>query len=186
MYTLNSDASAQSSFERFYTLHQAWVLALLVRLTRDRDRAADLSQSVWLKIFSRWRELEPTIQGSGVAWLRVVVLNAVYDRGRGLARRAETQLDIDPGVGSPLFDRLPDPKPDPEQSACDNEQREILGQMIRDLPEKDRTLFELLVDRKLSTRQAAETMGCSVTAVVARWFRIKAALAAVARENGLR
>lgn len=184
MYTLNSDSAAQSSFERFYTRHQAWVLALLVRLTRDRDRAADLSQSVWMKIFSRWEELEPAIQGSGIAWLRVVVLHAVYDRSRGIARRAENQFDNDPS-GSPLFDQIPDLAPDPEQSACENERHEILARLIRELPEPDRALVGLLVDRELTTREAAQAMGSSVAAVVTRWFRIKSRLAALARENGL-
>ncbi len=177
MYSINSDPDARTRFEHFYSRHQPWVLALLIRLTRDSDRAADISQDLWLKIYSRWGEFEPRIEGTGVAWLRTIALHALYDDSRARGCRAATPIEAV---------ELTDPRATPFETAADDEERRILYDLVASFHPPDRDLVDQIAGRQLSTRAAAEALDSTVPAVVTRWCRIRKQLRTLAKEKGLR
>jgi RNA polymerase sigma factor (sigma-70 family) len=174
--------AAPVRFENFHTLHNAWVLALLIRLTRNGDRAADIAQSVWLKIFENWEFLEPRILGSGAAWLRVIVVRAFYDDTRGRHCRPIIPFDD----LAPAEREIRDPSPDPFKRAADAEQRRILNDLLEGFTPADRALADAVAVQELSMRDAARALGVTTSSVVSRWFRMRRKLAALATDKGLR
>lgn len=177
----NAVLSADARFERFYFLHHAWVLNLLIRLTREGDRAADIAQSVWLKLYANWDRFEPRIQGTGVAWLRVVVVRAFYDDVRGRASCAALPLD-DLSAGRR---ELTDPSDSPFDLAAVAERRRLFETLIASLDPDDRHLVEALALRGLSAAATAELLRLSTSAVVSRWFRLRRRLRDLAARPGL-
>jgi len=127
--------------------------ALASLILRDTDRAQDATQEA---IVRAWREL-PRLRDPDrfEAWLRRMVVNACYDEGRKLRRRAEVSLIH-------LADRQ---VVDPTTALAETERIE---RAFRRLPLEQRTTLVLQHQFGLSHTDIAETLGIPVGTVKSR------------------
>ena len=134
----------------------------LVRLTGDRDMAADALQETFYRLVER-----PPRDPQPRAWLFTVATNVVREQGRMVARR-RVLLDRAP------TDALHGDRPrEPDSVAESNEQRLIIMRALAALPDRDRTA--LLMREEGFTHEeiarAVDTTTKSVGTIIARALR---------------
>lgn len=95
-----AQAGDVDAFEGVYRQHCGSVFALILRLTGDRERAEDLTQETFFKV---WRNLSRYEAGTRFkAWLRTIAINTVYGEARSRARRAAREVaPADPDTWDP-------------------------------------------------------------------------------------
>ena len=127
--------------------------ALASLILRDTDRAQDATQEA---IVRAWREL-PRLRDPGRfdAWLRRMVVNACYDEGRKLRRRAEVSLVH-------LADRQ---VVDPTTRLAETDRIE---RAFRRLPLEQRTTLVLQHQFGMTHGDIAETLGIPIGTVKSR------------------
>ncbi|MGH9466830.1 MAG: sigma-70 family RNA polymerase sigma factor [Terriglobales bacterium] len=84
------------AFEQIYDRHSRAVFSLLLRIIRERERAEDLMQEVFLTL---WRQAAryDDAAASALPWLLVVARNRALDRLRSPAHRRE-QVESEEGL----------------------------------------------------------------------------------------
>jgi len=127
--------------------------ALACLILRDSDRAEDATQEAFVRA---WRELPRLREVDKFdAWLRRLVVNACYDEGRRVRRRAEVSLL-----------RVSDRSVADSSSAVDESDR--VERAFRRLPLDQRTALVLQHHFSLSHTEIAETLGIPVGTVKSR------------------
>lgn len=127
--------------------------ALACVILRDTDRAEDATQEAFVRA---WREL-PKLRDPDRfdAWLRRLVVNACYDEGRRLRRRAEVSLV--------LLDQRSVTDPSSTMAETDRVDR-----AFRRLPLDQRVVLALQHYYDLSHVEIAETLGIPLGTVKSR------------------
>lgn len=162
----------RQAFDELFRRLAPKVMVLLLRLSRNRELAEELTQVTFLKVH---RARDTYAPGSKVfSWVMAIARNVyidAYRKNRVLRRR---EVLTDEGV-------LPEPAAshgtdlDALDSLTDEEQK-LIQQTIDSLPEKQREALMLLKVEGLSLKQVAEVTGASVAAVKVRAFRAYEAL----------
>jgi len=127
--------------------------ALACLILRDSDRAEDATQEAFVRA---WREI-PRLRDADRfdAWLRRLVVNACYDEGRTLRRRAEVSL-------------LNVPERWVADSSSALAESDRVERAFRRLPLDQRTVLVLQHHFSLSHSEIAETLGLPVGTVKSR------------------
>jgi RNA polymerase sigma-70 factor (ECF subfamily) len=127
--------------------------ALACLILRDADRAEDATQEAFVRA---WREL-PRLRDADRfdAWLRRLVVNACYDEGRRLRRRAEVSLV--------LLDQR-----SVHDSASATAETDRVDRAFRRLPLDQRVVLALQHYYDLSHVEIAETLGIPLGTVKSR------------------
>src|SRR5215468_66601 len=148
------------AFAEFYRRHVSRVTGMGVRRFDNPEDVADFVATVFLEVLGSAGGFDPA-RGRAVAWLYGVgsnVATAMY-RQRQRAAQAEQRIS-----GRALLD--------PDDYARVEERIDAAARLrqaclaMRDLPEQDRRLLELVAVDGLSTREAARTL--MLTPVAAR------------------
>jgi RNA polymerase sigma factor (sigma-70 family) len=132
----DADALLAALYERYYPKVAGWCL----RLSGDRQAAADLAQEVFLRVHERLGGFRGESRFS--TWLYTVTRSVVINRGTA-ARRRETRPLDDEGLPEPV-----EPAPGAEETAARGEiARALREAMARDLePLEARALYLHFVD----------------------------------------
>jgi RNA polymerase sigma-70 factor (ECF subfamily) len=127
--------------------------ALACIILRDADRAEDATQEAFVRA---WREL-PRLRDADRfdAWLRRLVVNACYDEGRRLRRRAEVSLVL-------LHERSV------VDSTSATVEADRVDRAFRRLPLDQRVVLALQHYYDLSHVEIAETLGIPLGTVKSR------------------
>ena len=154
------------AFEELYDLLSPRLYRYLLRQTRDRGRAEDLLQQTMLQIHtSRGRFL----RGADVTpWAFAIARRLLIDTIRRRKRESEANdwlSSLDP-LHEPGSDELLQSK----------RMAEILERQLSQLPEAQRTTFEMIKQDGMSLREAAAVMGTTVNAIKLRAHRAYVAL----------
>lgn len=96
------------AFEALYQQAAPTLYGLLLKLTRDRELAADLLQEGFVRIWQRAGDYRPTL-GQPLTWLGSIVRHLAIDRLRRGDHRRRGELDDDGWA------RLADDGPGPEE-----------------------------------------------------------------------
>ena len=145
------------------------IFALACLILRDQDRAEDATQEAIVRV---WREL-PRLRDPARfdAWLRRLVVNACYDEGRRVRRRAEVSL-LTTG------DRLT------ADTSGAMVERDWIERAFRRLPLEQRTVLALNHYMQLSHVEIAETLGLPIGTVKSRIrYGLSAMRAALAADD---
>lgn len=140
-------ASLAGRFERFYDVHAGRVFSLALRLTGDRDRASEVMQDTFVRIWERFATLRDP--DAAAAWVTRVTLSVAFNARRAQRRRLERvalagDLALPPGERSdtaPSIDALaasPSPFTTPPPL-----RRIALDHAIAALPRRTREVFVL-------------------------------------------
>ena len=150
------------------------LLGFLVRQTGDRARAEDLVQQTFLQMHCA---RETYVTGADVLpWAFAIARRLAIDSHR---RRKREIIDSEAALEALAGDLAPDEALRSKQAA------KVLQKTLDELPEAQRTAFELIKYDGLSLAQAAETLGTTVTAIKLRAHRTYEALRGALRDGVL-
>ncbi len=169
----NGDQDAFTSLVRKHN-QPAYLLAL--KLIRDPEDAREIVQESFLKAYLHLDQFQGDSRFS--TWLGRITLNEALMRIRRRPIRDEIPLDEgSPGPAvPPLAARLRDTGPDPERTFRRAEVRRIVRGAIAKLTPPYRQVFVLRHLEDCSTRETAEILGLTVTAVKTRLRRARVEL----------
>lgn len=136
------DTTAQQQlFEAYFGV----LLGIGLRYTNDREEAKDLLQEAFVKIFKHIDQLAYNQHLEN--WMKRIMINTAIDRYRKQVTTPDT-VDID---------QVPEPG-EPEEASQNLTQQELL-QLIQELPEGYRTIFNLYAIEGYSHKEIAAEFG---------------------------
>jgi RNA polymerase sigma-70 factor (ECF subfamily) len=164
------------AFETIVKRHRQRILGLALRYTRSREDAEDIVQQTFQGAFIHLLGFEG--RSSFSTWLTSIAINHALILLR--KRRALRELSLDDSNSdegtTPAF-QIADASPDPEASYLQAERARILSAAVGALSPGMQRAIELQELGELNTRETAQHMGLSVSAVKARLFRARRSLA---------
>ena len=153
-------AGSNSAFEQILLLHQRLVLMTSLRLLGDLKDAQDAGQEVFLRLFRYLHRFDDTREFR--PWLYRMTVNVCRDIQR--KRQKTTMLSLE---DIQQRGRLTEPvsSSDLEADLSLSEKRELVGEALKKLPEKERAALVLRDIEGLSTREVARILGSSEVTV---------------------
>jgi RNA polymerase sigma-70 factor (ECF subfamily) len=153
------------ALETFYLRHADKVYALAHAMLRDRSRAADLTQEVFLLVWRQADAYQPT--GSARAWLLRVTRNRAIDYLRRDRRHSDGNLSLagEMLTKTPIF-----------SEQADHIERQAVRQAVEDLPDSQREVLLLAFFLGMSHQEIATHLEMPLGTVKARIRRALQAL----------
>lgn len=140
------------------------------------EDAEDVVMDAFAALWKRWEELDSHAEFVLCAWVKkaVALLSKAHYRKRA-AEPTFVELDKQPDEGHPQ--ELPDTSPPVEESVVEDEvYKQYLAEINKRLSPADRELFDCVVLREMSVREAAKTLSKSEKAVSVGMTRLRAKL----------
>ena len=160
----DDDASA---FEELVVRYQTRLITLLWRLIQDRDKAEELAQDVFLRVYRARSSYVPTAKFS--TWLFTIAHNVASNALRSLARRREVNItpdSSDAATAKPLDNMASAPSGlMPTRQVAKAELAEVVRAAVDSLNERQRMALLLARFEHMSYAEIGETMELSVQAV---------------------
>lgn len=146
-----------------YDRYAGYLTAVCARYIRDDDEVKDILQEAFIKVFRTMDRFEYRGEGSLKAWMTRIVVN---DSLKALRKKRSL----------PITDAMPDfpEEDDPEFARVP---MPVLLQMIRELPDGYRTVFNLYVFEDKPHREIASLLGIKENSSASQYFHAKALLA---------
>lgn len=161
------------SFEKLVESMYPRIYSFLLKLTRDSQDAADLTQDVFVRAYkvrdTRRTDLAPD------GWFFQIAYRCFLDSRRTKRRRPQTvSVETLTNENYP-FDPA-DKGPNPEQALMANKFSEPLSRALRALTEEQRELIRLANFGNMSHQELAQLFGCGSTTIKTRIHRAHVAL----------
>jgi len=153
------------AFARLVERHQATVAQQMWRFTRDAVRHEELVQDVFVNAYTSLS----TYRGDGpfLHWLRKIAVRAGYALWRR-ERKRRAERSLDPEVAARLTQ---DPSTAPASEAA-----EVVHNVLRKLPPRDRIVIVLIHLEERSVAEAADLLGWSRSMVKVQAWRARGKL----------
>jgi RNA polymerase sigma factor (sigma-70 family) len=148
----------EARFRRLCEAHTAAVLAYALRRV-PREDAADVVAETFLVA---WRRVDEVDERSALPWLYAVARRVALSQQRAARRQLAIAERI---AGAELSDQ-------PETPSPSFGSRRVLDALAR-LPEPEREVLLLAAWEELTSREAAQVLGCSATAYRIRLHRAR-------------
>jgi RNA polymerase sigma-70 factor, ECF subfamily len=177
-------AGDESAFETMVRMFGGRLLAVARRFTRNDEDARDVVQSAYLSAFRGLNEFEGACQMS--TWLHRIVVNTALMHLRSRRRKPEDSIDVllpafqQDGHHVEQFSNWCAPA---DQLLERKQTRATVRACIQRLPENYREVLILRDIEELSTREAAEALSMTSTAVKVRLHRARRALSTLLRKE---
>ena len=136
------------------------VYSIILRMTKNRDEAADLAQDVFVKVYKNLDKYYPDYKFS--TWVMRITTNHIIDCRRK-KRQEETSLDEAGAVSGG--------GPSPEDAVVAKERREFLTRIISALPDMYKIPIVLYHQQGLSYQEIADVTDEPLSKVKNRIFR---------------
>lgn len=155
------------AFEAFYRAHLDPVQRFIARRVTSPHDAADLTADVFLEAIRSCHRFRADL-GNPSAWLFGIARNVVagHHRSAGRSARAHSRLDARSWLDDDSIERLA-ARIDAESGG-----RALLASMA-DLPERQRSVVELVAVDGLALTEAAIALGISATNARVRYHRAR-------------
>jgi RNA polymerase sigma-70 factor (ECF subfamily) len=155
------------AFEELVLRYQGRLITVLQNLVRDRDRAEELAQDVFLRVYRARKSYSPDARFS--TWLFTIAHNVGRNALRSLARRHEvhvTAAQDGRATGQSLDDLATAPSGlMPARQLDKAELAEVVRAAVNVLNERQRMAILLAKFEHMSYADIATTMGLSIKAV---------------------
>ena len=139
----------KKAFDEIYAAYSSAMYSVCLRYTKNADEAADILQDAFIKIYEK-RQLYNPEYAIG-AWIKRIVINEAINHFRVNKRFQLVEDDQ-------FFDG-----PDEQIEIRDNGKlREALTQVLRELPDGYRTVFNMYVFDNLKHQEIADYLGVSI------------------------
>jgi RNA polymerase sigma-70 factor (ECF subfamily) len=151
----------EAAFRTLFERHARSMVAYCHHYVRNRARAEELAQDVFLKLHGAARHYRPS------ARFRTFLYRIASNHCLNELRRGEYQAHAadERDGGAPDLDALPGPAATPEEEASGRALGRAVGDLLDRLPPKQRAAFTLCRFEGLSYEEIAEVLEVSVPAV---------------------
>ncbi len=150
-------AGDRRAFEDLFERYTPRLLNFLARMVRDRERAEELTQDVFVRVYTAVERYEPRAKFS--TWVFGIAHNlALNDLDRAYRKRERPFV---PGS-------VPEPRdtlPDAEDRIAARQLGEALEAALSKLPDRQRSALLLRSEQGLDYQEIGEVMGASVSGV---------------------
>ena len=160
----------RSAMADLYSRNIGYLTAVCSRYLADNDDRNDVLQNSLVKIFSALGSFEYRGEGSLKAWMARIVVNEALKYLKNAGR-----------ISTVPEDRIPDIA-DGEEPEVDDIPQPVLQDMIRQLPDGYRTVFNLFVFEEKSHREIAGMLGITESTSASQFHRARKILADKIRE----
>ena len=147
----------------FYERYAGYLTAVCSRYVVDRSDVKDILQEAFVKIFQRLDQFEYRGEGSIKAWVTRIVVNDSLSFLRSSSRLT-------------FVDDLPD-VPEDDEPSLPKVPPAVIQEMIKELPDGYRTVFNLYVFENKSHKEIASLLGIKEDSSASQFFRARATLA---------
>jgi len=154
------------AFEELVLRYQARLISVLQNLVRDRDRAEELAQDVFLRVYRARKSYTPDAKFS--TWLFTIAHNVASNAVRSRSRRREVNVTASSGAvtSQSLDDMAAAPSGlMPSRQLDKAELTEVVRAAVDSLSERQRMAILLAKFEHMSYADIASTMGLSIKAV---------------------
>ena len=157
----------KQSMEEIYLENRHWVYGSFLRKTEAIETAEDLSQTLWLRFFQNYENLNLPNEKVVRAYLRSMILHAVADYWRSmqksedLMRELENLLEAD-NTGQDTV----------HEEAFPEDDMDDITVIYKELNEEERILLSLKYEGRHTSKEIAEIIGISPSLVRMRLSRI--------------
>lgn len=161
-------AGDSRAFEFLFEKYREKVFRIAHRFVRNKEDALEVVQDVFLNVHTGIARFKT--DSKFFTWLYRITVNRAIDFTR--ARKARVTVDAEPEVLESQEKPFPGRTPErsPIELAQEKELDEKVARAVQSLSEKHRTVFLLHASEKLSYKEIAEVMKCSVGTVMSRLF----------------
>lgn len=157
----------RSAMADLYTCYVGYLRALCSRYVTDDSDVDDILQTSFVKIFTSIDRFEYRGPGSLKAWISRIAVNESL---RFLSSSRKTEMFKDTLLKE-------SDETDGEDPEVEDIPPEILQQMIRNLPDGYRSVFNLYVLEELSHKEISEMLGITESTSASQFHRAKKLLA---------
>ena len=159
------------AFEFLVARHQRGIYNFVLRSVRERGRAEELLQEVFLRVVRSKNRYQRTAQFS--PWIYSIARHLCVDESRRARFRDHQSLDAqrpgrDGDAGGPMVARLPDQGVPTDEAAEAPTLRKRLSAAIDRLPDDQREVFVMRQVSGMSFREIGETLGVPENTVKSR------------------
>lgn len=167
--TIKADEVTAQEFSRVAAEHRPHIYRFLLSSTRDPDLAETLTQETLLKAHRNWASFRG--ESSAMTWLMRIAINLQKDhwRNRRLQFWRQTQtnsVDVDEASSW-----LPSTEASQEQQLLARERVAHVWRAVKDLSERQRTVFMLRYVEEMELSEIAQATGLSEGTVKAHLSR---------------
>ena len=159
-------------FERFVVVEAATFTGFFRRLGADPEEAEDLTQDLYLKLYSQADSYVPSERFTPYAFR--IARNAWIDRARRRSTRGKTiqasAAGAEEGAPRDLLEEIPGAQPEAAELSSMREESNRLHAALGSLSEMHRAVFELGALQELSYAEVGELLGVPVGTVKSRMF----------------
>lgn len=164
---MQGDAAA---FDELFARHAEAVRLRLAKIVRDASAAEDLTQEVFLRLWTKAEQYNGS--GSVEHWLLRTATNLALNHLRSQRRRPTRPLqanDGDAGDDHDIAGNLPDTLScAPDDLTERSERQHLLWVILRTLPDAQRDVLQLMLERHMDIAQIARELGIAPGTVKSR------------------
>jgi RNA polymerase sigma-70 factor, ECF subfamily len=150
-----------AAFQELVEKYKQKVFYMALDMTGNHHDAEDLSQEVFMKVFTAIKDFRGEAKLS--SWLYRIAMNTCIDKTR---RKHLKLVDIDDRVYEQAT-----PGKNPEQLLQDRATQDQIEQALQKLPPRQRSIFVMRHYNELMLKEIAEALGISEGTVKAQLFR---------------
>ena len=166
----------EKAFREIVTRHRPRILAICLKMLRNRTEALEAAQDTFVKIYFHLRDFDP--EKSFSSWAASIAINECRDRLRKRARYSQT------------FRELSDGDVDVRQTGADvdyesQKRIEIVESAIEKLPDKLKEVLVLKAYGEYSYDEIASILKIKTGTVMSRLFRAREKLTEILEEDRL-
>ncbi|MDF2521710.1 MAG: polymerase, sigma subunit, SigW [Clostridia bacterium] len=147
--------------------------------THDHEEARDLVQEILIKVYNNLAKFKADSKFS--TWLYRVAVNSCIDWNRKSNSRilkvAFSSEDND------VFDTIMDESDGPEQALLNNEHKELIRSVVKQMPEIYKTVLILYYFEDLKIQEISNVLDCPKKTVETRLYRAKGILKAQLKQE---
>jgi RNA polymerase sigma factor (sigma-70 family) len=163
-------AGDERAFETLYARYRERIGVYVQGVLRDRGRAEDISQEVFISALRRLRETDGLIQFK--PWIYEIAKNACIDELRRRGRRA-AEISLEFEEEADRSERLQSPWPSPDVAIEGKQRLDDLRGAFRGLSESHHRILVLRELEGLSYNQISDRLGLSRPMVESTLFRAR-------------
>lgn len=159
----------RSAQKELYELYAPKMMAICVRYCADRDTANDLLHDGFVKVFTHIEKFEG--KGSFEGWMRRIFVNICVENYRK-EKQKYTIFDATADVETLEIEK----ESDEDGFQIKNISREEVLQLIKELPDGYRTVFNLIIFENMSHKDISMMLGITENASRSQYYRAKVSL----------
>lgn len=172
-------AGDETAFEEIFDRHKRLVAVIASRHFRRHEEIEEIVQTAFAKAFTEMHRFRGQYDRSFSSWLVTITSNVCFDILRKQKRRPERlNCDLSETESQLLLDLAGQDSRHAEQDLADGD---LAQKLLSHLPDRDRSLLEMLYVNELSVAEIAERQGCSKANVKIRAWRARKALRKILR-----